>query len=267
MLIDLFREKFKCEEPLEALLLETKNGITRMNLKRGVSLESPVSSYQSASGQRALRAKFRFNHKFTRNDDPRQMGSWTRSVQPDYTISVWPKGCSEEEAEEEERISHIHFDAKYRVESPAGFAHETLSDDEVINEAEVEDRFHTAPKYEDLLKMHAYRDAIRRTDGAYVLYPGNQPSKQAAFKSFYHEILPDLGAFAIKPNENGQAVGLESVSQFIDQVIEHMTDPKTAREERRTNEHVLREKHQPKADEPIEPAPNKDVTFSAAPRT
>ena len=27
---------------------------------------------------------------------------------------------------------------------------------------------------EDLLKMHAYRDAIRRTAGAYVLFPGNE---------------------------------------------------------------------------------------------
>src|SRR5829696_8253469 len=29
-------------------------------------------------------------------------------------------------------------------------------------------------KREDLLKMHAYRDAIRRSAGAYVLYPGDQ---------------------------------------------------------------------------------------------
>ena len=29
-------------------------------------------------------------------------------------------------------------------------------------------------KNADLLKMHAYKDAIRRTGGAYVLYPGDK---------------------------------------------------------------------------------------------
>ena len=47
----------------------------------------------------------------------------------------------------------------------------------------------------DLLKMHAYKDAIRRTGGAYVLYPGTEDRVVSGF----HEIIPGLGAFAISP--------------------------------------------------------------------
>ena len=44
--------------------------------------------------------------------------------------------------------------------------------------------------------MHAYKDAIRRTGGAYILYPGTD--NQNPLKGF-HEIIPGLGAFAIRP--------------------------------------------------------------------
>ena len=81
----------------------------------------------------------------------------------------------------------------------------------------------------DLLKMHAYRDAIRRSEGAYILYPGgfNGPTR---FQGF-HEILPGLGAFALKPGANGEAVGLQHFSRFVDEVISHVCNRATAREQ------------------------------------
>lgn len=42
-----------------------------------------------------------------------------------------------------------------------------------------------------LLKMHAYKDAIRRSGGAYILYPG---ATNETFRGF-QEIIPGLGAF------------------------------------------------------------------------
>jgi hypothetical protein len=64
--------------------------------------------------------------------------------------------------------------------------------------------------------MHAYKDAIRRTGGAYVLYPGND--KAEPLKGF-HEIIPGLGAFAIRPSREND--GSEHLKQFIIQVVEH----------------------------------------------
>jgi hypothetical protein len=49
--------------------------------------------------------------------------------------------------------------------------------------------------------MHAYKDAIRRTGGAYVLYPGE--GKDDPFRGF-HELIPGLGAFVIKPNKDNK---------------------------------------------------------------
>jgi hypothetical protein len=43
-------------------------------------------------------------------------GSWTKTLRPDFTLSVWPAEFSEEYAEEKELIVHIHIDSKYKVE-------------------------------------------------------------------------------------------------------------------------------------------------------
>ena len=47
--------------------------------------------------------------------------------------------------------------------------------------------------------MHTYNDAIRRTIGSYVLYPGNinHADKGNKVFSLYDEILPGVGAFSI----------------------------------------------------------------------
>jgi hypothetical protein len=89
----------------------------------------------------------------------------------------------------------------------------------------------TAAKYADLLKMHAYRDAIRRSGGAYVLYPGNAGDGQR-FEEFggFHEVLPGLGAFAIRPRDDGTGEGLGEVRKFLDDVVEHLANRTTERE-------------------------------------
>jgi hypothetical protein len=67
--------------------------------------------------------------------------------------------------------------------------------------------------------MHAYKDAIRRTGGAYVLYPGTEKHEPI---SGFHEIIPGLGAFAVRPNEGDN--GTVELSQFIDEIIAHFNN-------------------------------------------
>lgn len=233
----LFREKFKCTEKLHSLLVEKNNGITRMNLKRGVEMKTPAEGVWSQQAQRQLSAHFYFNKKFHRKRENAPFSSWTRNVQPDYTISIWPTAFTPEEAEENELMVHIHFDAKYRVTKLDGFeATPEAEDDETIQDQasagdEESGLRSTSAKYSDLLKMHAYRDAIRRTGGAYVLYPGN--SKHEPFRSNFHEILPGLGAFSIRPSAGGKALGIEVLSEFLDKVIDHLSNRTTAHERSR----------------------------------
>jgi hypothetical protein len=216
--------------------VEKDHGITRMKLKRGVEMGTPAEGVWSETAKRQLSAHFHFNKKFNRKQGNEPFSSWTRNVQPDYTISIWPTAFTPAEAEENELMVHIHFDAKYRVTTLNGFEAAGESDEETIQDQssagdEETGARSTAAKYSDLLKMHAYRDAIRRTGGAYVLYPGN--SAHEPFRSNFHEILPGLGAFSIRPANSGKAIGITVLSEFLDKVIDHLSKRTTAHERSR----------------------------------
>ena len=64
--------------------------------------------------QRKLKVSFHYNCTSSKADHPGK-GSWTQQMRPDYTLTLWPEAFSEEEAERQELIVHIHFDAKYKV--------------------------------------------------------------------------------------------------------------------------------------------------------
>lgn len=224
----LFRQKFSCEQPLHSIIVDKEKAPPQMMLKRGVELRTPVAGTWSKTASRRLHAEFHFNRKFFRRHDHGKAGSWSRGVQPDYTISIWPAGYSKEDAERNELMAHLHFDAKYRVENVRELLGDTADDDAFESEADRSATERTAAKYADLLKMHAYRDAVRRTAGAFVLYPGN-PGDGVRYNG-YHEVLPGLGAFAVRPGAEGQAAGVEAVSKFLDDVINHLANRTTARE-------------------------------------
>ncbi|MBQ0051244.1 MAG: hypothetical protein KBT11_04165, partial [Treponema sp.] len=76
----------------------------------------------------------------------------------------------------------------------------------------------------DLLKMHTYNDAIRKTIGSYVLYPGTS-NKENEFK-VYDELLPGVGAFAIRPGDKENAGG-EALKKFISDIIEFKSKDST----------------------------------------
>jgi len=72
--------------------------------------------------------------------------------------------------------------------------------------------------------MHAYKDAIRRTGGAYVLYPGEKPYKEKGF----HEIIPGLGAFPVRPSKTDNGIG--ELRTFILEMIDHLINRASQRE-------------------------------------
>ena len=131
-----------------------------------------------------------------------------------------------EQAEREDLIVHIHFDAKYRVnkidlgENDAK-SEEEISDDLLNEKKEQEEGIY---KRADLLKMHAYKDAIRRTSGAYILYPGTVERRLRGF----HEIIPGLGAFCLTPSNYDEE--LLSLQVFLLKIVEHMLDRTSQRE-------------------------------------
>ena len=220
-LLRLFQDKFGSKNTAAAALFEASNGGLSLRLKAGEALGIHGSCVR---GSRNLCARLSYNLTQGASRAREVPGSWTRRMRPDYTLSFWPEGFSIDEAEAQELAVHVHFDAKYRVENISDLF--GLEDESSSIEKRDESRGNY--KRADLLKMHAYRDAIRRSEGAYVIYPGDSHAS-ARFQGF-HEILPGLGAFAIKPGPDGQGLGLQQLSRFLDEVIDHVCDRTTARE-------------------------------------
>jgi predicted component of viral defense system (DUF524 family) len=210
---------------VEELIEGLEEGSPNLRLRRRMELGPFVGTFVGQS--RRLNARFAYNRRFEVTQDRHAAGSWTRRLHPDYTLTFWPEDLSEADGERQELLVHVHFDAKYRVEDIESLFGAEGADDA---DDEVEGNY----KRQDLLKMHAYRDAIKRSQGAYVLYPGR--ANAAVKLKGFHEILPGLGAFGVAPDENGTAQGLESLEKFLDEVLAHLGNRTTAQE--RVSYHV-----------------------------
>ena len=81
--------------------------------------------------------------------------------------------------------------------------------------------------------MHAYKDAIRRTGGAYVLYPGTEKKIRRGF----HEIIPGLGAFCIAPGHEDEQV--PALKRFLREIVDHFMDRTSQREKIAVVEHEI----------------------------
>lgn len=211
-LLHLFQEHFNIEKnELSKLIVPSKDKLS-LQLKEGI--ETALSGSFVSKG-RHMQMKFCYNREFKKSAYPNS-GSWTINLNPDYTLSIWPDGITETQAEIEELIVHIHFDAKYKVEQ----FFEALNSEDSETKKEKKTRY----KNVDIWKMHAYKDAIRRTGGAYILYPGDKSLKEYGF----HEIIPGLGAFTVHPSKIND--GTEELRTFIADIIEHFADRTSQRE-------------------------------------
>jgi predicted component of viral defense system (DUF524 family) len=217
-LLDLFQSIFEIEpKDISELIKETPDGLN-LQIKQG-NFTALNGVYDS--GSRKLNIRFNYNRSFNGKKPYPDSGSWTTTLRPDYTLSFWPHGISEAEAEKQELIVHVHFDAKYKIANLTDFLEQHKERD--LDAEKVENRKGTY-KNADLLKMHAYKDAIRRTGGAYVLYPGDKAINQKGF----HEIIPGLGAFPVKPSKTESGIG--ELKTFIFEIIEHFLNRSSQRE-------------------------------------
>ncbi len=212
-LLEIVNEVFSiAPKDIEQLIAFSKDKIS-LNLKQGKMI---VLEGMYHSSGRNLHVRFCYNKSYGGGKPYPSAGSYTATLRPDYSLSFWPAGITAEEAELLESITHIHFDAKYKVEHFSELF-KTPSEEE-LNEQKLTERkgdYQNA----DLLKMHAYKDAIRRTGGAYVLYPGK--GQRDPFRGF-HELTPGLGAFVLKPGKDQS--GQEQLKAFIRKLTHQLLD-------------------------------------------
>lgn len=212
-----------CGEDLSARALEQSNDGLSMSFRQG---SRTALKWTTTARGRNLKAELYFNRTFlvsTLSD-----ASWTRAMRPDCSLRIGSADTGANSRDDALPI-WLHFDAKYRVEFERHqFATPDDDDGELAAEAEFVERL-ARSKREDLLKMHAYRDAIRRSAGAYILYPGNE--ERRPFLE-HHEILPGLGAFPLRPTVAGTA-GAPNLENFLMQVLDHVADRATQHERSR----------------------------------
>lgn len=249
-LLDIVTGVFRLDRPAAAELMEETADGFGLKLKSGEQLGFEGVTF---AGPRPLRARFSYNRSFTRNANRSAAGSWTERMRPDYTVSLWPADFREDDADTQELMVHVHFDAKYRIDNIEQiFGRDDAEMDAAAAVADLNDERQEQKqgryKRADLLKMHAYRDAIRRTQGAYVLYPGDLSRQWQG----YHEILPGLGAFPIKPGK-----GDEALTAFIGDVVAHVCNRATARE--RQSYHVYQAQEAPASYAVLSRLPEKDA--------
>jgi hypothetical protein len=216
-LLDLIKKVFEIDPvSTEELIVKTDDGLG-LKLKQGQHIA--VKGVFNGNS-RKLNVEFSYNRTFSGEMSYPDGGSWTKNMRPDYTLTIWPYDIkTQNEAEEEELIVHIHFDAKYKIENLYSiFQNDINLDDEKTDQSK--------GKYKraDLLKMHSYRDAIRRTGGAYILYPGEITLKKRGF----HEIIPGLGAFPMRPSKSD--TGEVELESFINDVLHHFMNRTSQRE-------------------------------------
>jgi predicted component of viral defense system (DUF524 family) len=198
-------------------LASTNDGLS-LSFKQG---HASAVRWRAMVGGRELDVDLFFNRTFLVSAQPDSESSWSRGMRPDVSVRVRPISHLPELNDEGDLDLWLHFDAKYRLEAARDqFARASADDAEAAQEAELVERT-TTTKREDLLKMHAYRDAIRRSAGAYVLYPGDDRSPP--FREFA-EVLPGLGAFVLRPGPSGEAQGRAELKVFFEAVLTHAAE-------------------------------------------
>lgn len=188
-----------------ASLFEVSADQLRLRLRQG--RQAVVRGSGRHRGHR-LDLELWFNRSFRAGTE-----SWTETVRPDCSIKLTRiRGGVPKD------VTWLHFDAKYRIDRYVEVFREPQPD----GLDELPSRVEAAPLSEDILKMHAYRDAVERSAGAYILYPGRDEAPTR--RSRYHEVLPGLGAFVLRPDLDGKAAssGAGSLQSFLVDVVDHV---------------------------------------------
>ncbi len=212
-----------CGEDRTARAFTVADDGTSMIMRSG---RTSKLSWSIRRGGRPLLVEVFFNRTFARRDDRR--GSWSEAMRPDCSVRIRPEGSTPSRVSAQELEVWLHFDAKYRVDNLLAQLTPATDSDELLEESTTSG----GAKRDDLLKMHAYRDAISRTAGAYVLYPGSE-IKDIKRHPGFKEVLPGLGAFPLRPCSDGLPSSSEALDQFLSDVLTHVASQVTRDERHR----------------------------------
>lgn len=224
-LTDIISRVFQIEPKSLDRLIKSDDDRIELSLRQGRFKVIHGETFANF-GERQLKVDFTYNRTFQHKNDPLKLeaGSWSVDMRPDYTLTLYPAAYANADLAERVGLTvHVHFDAKYRIQKTSEIFDAGSSEQE---QNELKENEATGKcKRVDLLKMHAYNDAIRRTYGSYVIFPGDLDAR----KDRFFEILPGIGAFVLRPDKMASA-GRSELEHFIRQVAESLLNRVTQRE-------------------------------------
>lgn len=148
-----------------------------VRLKRGAK---SIKDFFVNVGEQKIRVSLMYNRSFSRRTND-GFNSYTFAFRPDYTLCI-DTGLN---------AFLIHFDAKYRSDKE-----ERTTDDPNEGQQEVVRTYWE----DDVCKMHTYKDAILKTEGAYIFYPGSGDAD--IFRVDASKEIPSVGAFSLTPGRS-----------------------------------------------------------------
>lgn len=175
----------------------------QVNLRQGTKSKL---CYQKQTQFGCIEVDLLYNMEFRPSRDTE--GSYSANLKPDFTLGITPY-FNDFGGLASDMTSYIHWDAKYRLDR---FVVDDTNNDEPYDEYEARGTH----KFDDLMKMHAYKDAIRRSLGAFILYPGSEKR----ICSYSNTPLPGVGAFPLRPSKAD--MDLQSISDHISSWLDHL---------------------------------------------
>jgi len=184
-----------------------KEGVVSIKLEHS---DTPRLTLELAIGDEIHNLGLYYNRTFKNGD---AQPSYSMSLRPDYTIETFV-GYGSNYAERRSNslkngsISYLHFDAKFRIQK--------VDINKTDPDKDEQDELSAKPS--DIYKMHTYNEAIRGTAASVILFPGNTNEEGKLNESYrkYFEVIPGVGALAIKPgDEKSRKAALISVQKFI----------------------------------------------------
>ena len=190
------------------LIVEAANTL-ELQLRAG--FESRIEFLYTTGDGGAAKVTLFYNKTFAvRSANDQWDGSYAGEYVPDYSLMI-------SLAKDLGPVVHwLHFDAKYRLSIRPGMqsvATEGISVEPVPS-------VDILPRPDTLEQMHAYRDALLGSRGAFVLYPGDDIRQVFVRqpRSSRQKGLPAVGAFPLRPG--GPGAQQEELRAFLKQALE-----------------------------------------------
>lgn len=121
--------------------------------------------------------------------------SYSKSFDPDIAIEIYN--------DDNEMVAIYVLDSKFKANLRS-----VIEEDEFGELTEKEMKKY---KYDDISKMHTYRDAIKLAKGAFVLYPGTVSEMFFADETADKKFLYGVGAFILRPGNNNDLENIKPV--------------------------------------------------------